>query len=238
MQCLILAGGLGTRVKEYTEDIPKALIPILNRPFLGYQLESLAQNGVDSVVLSIGYKGQMIRDYIESNGAFGMRVDFVDEGGRLRGTGGAIRFAIDQCVMADRFFVIYGDSYLPVDYEPIWRSALASRLPALMTIYRNEGAYDTSNVIYDQETKTILKYTKTPSEEDRKGLKYIDYGLCVLSRAIVQDRITADQVIDVARLYESLSLEGRLAGFEVHERFYEIGSHQGIRDLQDFLKSH
>lgn len=238
MQCLILAGGLGTRVKAYTEEIPKALIPILDRPFLSYQLESLAKNGITSVVLSIGYRGQSIRDFVAKHGAFGMKVDFVDEGNDLLGTGGALRFAIDQGVMEERFFVIYGDSYLPVQYRPIWDGALKSGQPALMTIYKNNGAFDTSNVIYDQKTGSIRKYTKKPTDADRSDLKYIDYGLCIVTRALIQEQVPSGVVFDVANLYERLSLEGRLAGFEIYERFYEIGSHQGIQDLQGYLENH
>ncbi len=229
MQCVILAGGLGTRMRPLTESCPKTLLPVAGRPFAYHQLHRLAAQGITEVVYSIGHQGDHIRRYwAEERPPIPIR--YVDEGEHLLGTAGALRLARNQGVLDKRFFVIYGDSFLPVEFAPVWDAFDASGLPALMTVLRNEGRWDRSNVIYqpgDNPGRVVL-YDKAAAP----GMQYIDYGLSGFRRELFDDVTHSD----LTALFHDLSLQGQLAAFQVHERFYEIGSPAGLRDFEEFLE--
>jgi NDP-sugar pyrophosphorylase family protein len=225
MQCVILAGGLGTRMRPLTETCPKTLLPAGGHAFAYHQLHWLAAQGIDEVVYSIGHHGDMIRRYWSAERAPIRSIRYVDEGQQLRGTAGALRLAHEQGALAESFFVIYGDSFLPVEFPPIWRAFEASPQPALMTVLRNEGRWDRSNVIYQPEQVVLYDKSGVP------GMKYIDYGLSCFRRGLFDDETPPD----LSELFHQLSVTGRLAGFEVHERFYEIGSPAGLRDFENYL---
>ena len=223
----ILAGGLATRLRPITEKIPKSLVPVAGRPFLAHQLEMLHARGIRHAVLCIGYLGEMIqRDF--GSEAFGIKLDYSLDGPKLLGTGGAIKRALP--FLGSEFFVLYGDSYLPVDYAPIADFFHRSGKPGLMTVYRNEGKFDTSNVVFaDGEIKVYDKKNRLPE------MRHIDYGLS-LFKASVFDAYAGDQPFDLAEVMGKLVREKQLAGFEVPERFYEIGSPAGLAELESLLK--
>jgi MurNAc alpha-1-phosphate uridylyltransferase len=232
LQCVVLAGGIGTRMRPRTEEIPKALIPVLDRPFCDWQLELLAGNGIERVLYSVGYKGEMLREHVGDGERFGLSVSYIDEGEELRGTGGALRLALDEGALEDAFFVLYGDSYLPVEMAPIESAFEAGGAPALMTVFRNDGQWDRSNAIY-ADGKVIL-YDKDRPADRVDEMHWIDYGLSVLRRGAVE-RVPAEEVADLAELTRALSREGKLAGYEVTQRFYEAGSPEGLSDLERYL---
>jgi NDP-sugar pyrophosphorylase family protein len=227
MQCVILAGGLATRMRPLTDTCPKTLLPVCGRPFAYHQLQWLATQGVQEVIYCIGHQGDMIRRYWESQSAPVRSIRYVDEGEQLRGTGGALSLAGEQGVLDDSFLVIYGDSFLPVEFAPVWQAFHASGMPALITVLRNEGRWDRSNAIY--ENGRLLLYDKQTDPR----MQYIDFGLSAFRRDLFDHR---PEVFDLAVLLHELSLYGRLAGYEVQQRFYEIGSPQGLRDLEQHLE--
>jgi MurNAc alpha-1-phosphate uridylyltransferase len=227
MQCVILAGGLGTRMRPLTETCPKTLLPARGRPFAWHQLHWLAAQGITEVVYSIGHQGDMIQRYWAEEPSPVPSIRYVDEGEQLRGTAGALRLAREQGVLDERFFVIYGDSFLPAQFGPIWRAFQDSNQPALMTVLRNEGRWDRSNVIY--EPGRVMLYNKAAAP----GMQYIDYGLSCFRRDVFDHPTPSDLAI----VFHDLSLQGRLAGFEVHQRFYEIGSPAGLRDFEQYLEA-
>jgi NDP-sugar pyrophosphorylase family protein len=236
MQCVILAGGRATRMRPLTDQIPKALIPAGGRPFVDHQLGWLAGHGVTDVVLCIGYRGDAIREFFAANdGArHGLRVRFVDEGDDLRGTAGALRLALDEGALAESFLVTYGDSFLPIDFGAVYRAYADAARPALMTVFRNDGRWDASNVIYDGRLVTL--YDKQRRTRPAADFAFIDYGLSVLSRRVITDEVPGGAVADLAGLFHGLSVRGELAGFEVAQRFYEIGSPAGLEDFERWLR--
>lgn len=235
MQCVILAGGLATRMRPLTETIPKALIQAAGRPFVDHQLAWLAGHGVGEVVLSIGYRGDMLRAHVGDGARFGLRVGYVDEGTNLRGTAGALRLAAAEGALAEAFLVTYGDSFLPVDFGAVADAFRASGQPALMTVFANAGRWDTSNVIYGEDR--VQLYDKHHRTRPAADFGYIDYGLLGLTRAVVEAEVPAAGKADLADLLHGLSVRGALAGLEVRERFYEIGSPAGLADFEAWLKS-
>ncbi len=224
----ILSGGLATRLRPLTETIPKALVEIGGEPFLAHQLRLLARWGADRVVLCIGYRGEMIRDFAGDGSAFGVCIDYSSDGPALLGTAGAIRRALP--LLGSSFFVLYGDSYLPCDYRAVERAFRRSGKSGLMTVYRNDGRFDASNVDFANER--ILAYDKRDSTP---AMRYIDYGLGAF-RSDVFAALPDNQFHDLASIYQGLLHRGDLAGFETHERFYEIGSPSGIQELQDYIR--
>jgi MurNAc alpha-1-phosphate uridylyltransferase len=232
MQCLILTGGLGTRMKSYTERVPKALIPVAGTPFLKYQLDYLASQGVDRVLLSIGYKGEMIREYVRRQPKKELIVDVVDEGQQLLGTAGALRLAFQENKLQEDFLILYGDSFLPIDFTPVWRRFKEGPEPALMTVLKNDEQWDQSNACFDGRRVTLYqKGLKTKPPE----MRYIDYGLSAMQRRLVADEIPADAPCDLADIFHRLSVSGRLAGYEANQRFFEIGSPEGLSDFVNYI---
>lgn len=230
--CVILAGGLGTRMRAVTGDLPKILVPVQGHPFAHHQLTWLAGQGVTSVVFCIGYLGGAVRDFVGDGRPWGVAVTYVDEGERLRGTAGALRLALDLSMLPERFFVLYGDSYLPVVLAAVDAAFEGSGLPTLMTVFRNDNRWERSNARYE-EGRVVL-YQKAHPDPAGAGLRYVDYGLSILHRDVVAE-LPKDERRDLADLFHRLSVEGRLAGHEVQERFFEVGSPQGLHDLEHHL---
>lgn len=225
----ILAGGLATRLRPVTETIPKALIEVAGEPFLAHQLRLLRHHGFEHVVLCVGYLGEKIQAFAGDGRAFGLHVEYVYDGPQLLGTAGALRRALP--VLGNAFGVIYGDSYLPCDYRAALAAFRDSGKLGLMSVYRNEGLWDTSNVEFTGGR--ILAYDKA---NRTPAMLYIDYGLGAFQRAAFDD-VPADRPSDLAEVYQGLLRRGELAAWESPERFYEIGSVKGIDDLGEFLKS-
>ena len=121
----ILAGGLATRLRPVTEDTPKALLDVAGKPFVVRQLEYLRQQGIVRVVLCVGYLGEQIRAVVGDGSALGLEVLYSWDGPQLLGTGGALRHALSA--LGEQFMVLYGDSYLPIDFRrwsgATWKAA-------------------------------------------------------------------------------------------------------------------
>ena len=223
----ILAGGLATRLRPITEKIPKVLVPVAGRPFLAHQLELLRQQGITRAVLCLGHLGEMVEREFGDGSAHGVHLDYSFDGTVLLGTGGALQRALPM--LGEKFFVLYGDSYLPIPFTPIAECFERSGRLGLMTVFRNEGKFDISNVVFgDGEIEIYDKKLRLPE------MHHIDYGLS-LFRAEVFARHPADRAFDLADVMRDLVAEQQLAGYEVPERFYEIGSHAGLEELNVLL---
>jgi len=225
----ILAGGLATRLRPITEKIPKSLVPVAGKPFLAHQLELLHSCGIRRAVLCIGYLGEMIQRDFGDGRNFGVKLDYSFDGPKLLGTGGAIKRALSK--LGEEFFVLYGDSYLPLDYTPVAEFFRRSGKSGLMTVYRNEGKYDTSNVVF--RSGEIVVYDK---KNRLPEMRHIDYGLS-LFKSSVFDSYSSGQPFDLAEVMGKLVREKQLVGYEVRERFYEIGSPAGLAELESLLQS-
>jgi NDP-sugar pyrophosphorylase family protein len=226
---VILAGGLATRLRPITEKIPKSLVVVAGKPFLAHQLELLRSRGIRRVVLCVGYLGEMIQRAFGDGAAFGVQLDYSFDGPQLLGTGGAIKRALP--LLGDEFFVLYGDSYLPVEYHPIAEFFRRGGKLGCMTVYRNEGRYDTSNVVF--RAGEIVVYDKKKRVPE---MQYIDYGLSLFKRPVF-DSYPSGRPLDLAEVMVRLVHERQLAGYEVRERFYEIGSPVGLAELESLLQS-
>lgn len=224
----ILAGGLATRLRPLTAAIPKSLVDVAGRPFVVRQLAYLQRQGITRVVLCVGFLGEQIEAAVGDGAAFGLKVDYAWDGPRPRGTGGALRQALP--LLGGRFFVLYGDSFLPIDFRAVERDFVTCGRPALMTVLKNDNRWDASNVLF--RDGCIVRYDKRQPCPD---MAHIDYGLGVLSEAALLG-MPGSEPFDLADLYGRLSAQGALAGHEVFERFYEIGSPAGLAATIDYFR--
>lgn len=227
----ILAGGLATRLRPLTEKIPKALVTVANEPFMAHQLRLLASQGFKKIVICAGYLGEMIEQEFEDGSAFDLEISYVYDGPTLLGTGGAIRKALP--LLGKKFLVLYGDSFLPIQYGEAVTAFVHSRKTALMTVFRNHGNWDASNVHFaDGEIICYDKKNLLPQ------MQHIDYGLGILESEVFAFEFLQNQAaFDLADLYHYLAANRLLAGYEVHQRFYEIGSHSGLEELDNLLRN-
>jgi NDP-sugar pyrophosphorylase family protein len=226
----LLAGGMATRLRPITEKIPKLLVEVAGEPFFSHQIRLLKKNGLTKIVLCVGYLGDMIVQQYGDGSKWGVQIEYAFDGPKLLGTGGALIAALPK--LGDAFYVLYGDSYLPIDYRAVGDFFLRSGKLGLMTVYENHGRYDTSNVWFERgEIRLYDKKNKVPQ------MQHIDYGLGVF-RAAAFDGFPRDAVVDLAEVQKALVARQQLAGFEIKERFYEIGSHEGLNELDRLLRSH
>lgn len=225
----ILAGGLATRLRPATEKIPKALLDVAGEPFLVHQLRLMHSQGFRKIVLCVGYLGEMIEAKIGDGKQLGLQTDYSFDGPTLLGTGGALKRALPK--LGEQFWVVYGDSFMPVDYAAILEAFVQSKKPALMTVFENEERWDASNVWF--EGKKIQRYDK---KQRIPEMHHIDYGISILTAETFAG-FPENAAFDLADLYAGLVLEGQMAAYEVKERFYEIGSAKGLAELDSLLRN-
>jgi len=224
---VILAGGLATRMKPITEKIPKSLIEVKGKPFIIHQLNYLKSQGIQNIVLCIGHLGDMIQSLIGSGESLGLNIKYSLDGDKLLGTGGAIKKSLP--LVTKDFFVLYGDSFLPIHYKSVEEAYFLLKKNALITVVKNNDQWDKSNVEF--ESGKVLEYNK---QHPNQNMHYIDYGLSILNQSIF-DTYHENERFDLSDLYHKLSLHDHLAGFETFERFYEIGSQSGLKETENYL---
>lgn len=233
MQCVILAGGLATRMRPLTEKIPKSLMPVHGKPFIDYQLASLAGQNIKRVTLIIGHLGEQIRTYVGDGGDWNLFVDYVDEGEELRGTGGALRYALDKGALDERFLLTYGDSFLNFGFAEMYAKAEQEQLPVLMMIMENKDRWDRSNVRFEANGRIF--YSKLPDQPS--NLTHIDSGVSVISKSWLSKAVPAGTKYDLADAFHLASQQGLVTGYLETKRFYEIGSPAGLEDFSRLVES-
>jgi NDP-sugar pyrophosphorylase family protein len=225
----LLAGGLATRLRPITQAIPKALVELAGKPFIDHQLALLHRNGIRKVVMCLGYLGEMVEEHLGDGSRLGMELKYSYDGEKLMGTGGAIRRAAH--LLGDVFWIMYGDSYMDINYPAVLADFASRDALGLMTVLRNNNQWDRSNVVF--RGGELIRYDKRTQAAE---MNYIDYGVGLLRREALE-RIPADQPYDLADLYGELSREGQLAGHEVFTRFYEIGTPESLEEARRYLES-
>lgn len=229
LKIIILAGGMATRLYPVTIKTPKSLIEIAGKPFIYYQLNYLKKQGIENIIICIGNLGELIQNYVGNGSAWGLNIEYSHDGPNLIGTGGAIKKALP--LVDENFFVLYGDSYLPIGYKMVEQAFLKSDKMGLMTVYKNNNEWDRSNVIY--KNCVITEYNKINVNPE---MNYIDYGLSVLNKRSFKI-FNNIETFDVSELFGKLAELGQLEGYEVYEIFHEVGSINGISNFNKYLKS-
>jgi len=228
MQMVILAGGLAIRIRPLTLKLPKSMLQIKGRPFLEYQLELLKEYEIKDVLLCVGYKGELIKDHFGDGRKFGVNLSYSFDGDKLLGTAGALKKAYK--LLSENFFLMYGDSYLPYDYQKIEESFKRSNKLSLMVAYKNQNRFDKSNILINEGL--IKLYDKTLQGEN---LEYIDAGLSILKKEVL-NLVPEEEPYDLEELYRTLISEEEMSAFEVKQRFYQIGSFEGLEEFKNLVE--
>ena len=224
----ILSGGLATRLWPITEKVPKSLVPINNIPFIFYQLRRLKAQGVSKVVICVGHLGDIIKNQVGNGERFGLEILYSSDGAKLLGTGGAIKKAID--LLGDTFYIMYGDSFLTIEMSLVESAFMQCKKPALMVVFKNQNKIEPSNV--NMLGSDVIEYNKKFLKPE---MGYIDYGISVVNGGIFNDYPPGEN-FDLGEVFYTLSKSKRLAGLETGERFYEIGSIDGIAETSNYLQ--
>jgi len=227
MQVAILAGGLATRLGGLTREQPKSMVRIWGKPFLEHQIEMLKRNGITDIVLCIGHLGEQIQNYFGDGSKFGVSLSYSRED-RLLGTAGALKKA--EALLDEVFFTLYGDSYLFLDFKAAMSYFLSHDKLALMSVYKNYDRYDRSNTVV--EGNLVKKFSK---KERTPDMVYIEYGANIFRKEVLE-LVPEGKFYGLDDLFPKLIERGELLAYEVKERFYEIGSPQGLRDFEKFAK--
>jgi NDP-sugar pyrophosphorylase family protein len=223
----VLAGGLATRMQPATLTIPKSMLDIAGEPFIAHQLRLFRREGVERVVLCLGYLGEQVEAFVADGGQFGLQAAYSYDGEVLLGTGGALRRALP--LLGEEFLVTYGDSYLDIPFRPVVDAFSTAGASGLMTVFHNAGRWDTSNIEFSNGR--IVDYSKKPTPR----MTYIDFGLAMVSASVLAD-YAEGEAFDLADAYRGLVREDRMAGFEVDRRFYEIGSPSGRAETDTYIR--
>lgn len=230
MQVVILSGGLGTRLKALGLDQPKAMVTVFHMPFVEHQLALLRKQGFTDVLMCTGHLGEQIEGFVGDGSAFGMAVQYSKEDPQsLLGTGGALIHALPK--IADAFLLIYGDSYLPTNFKSMMEWSIRSGYPAVMSVYRNSGRWDKSNTRISGDRVSFYSKKAVPGECD-----YIDYGLSYFKRSVLEAHSGSPLPLDLSVVQEDLCTTRRLGAFVVEERFYEVGTPEGIAELEAYFE--
>ena len=225
----LLAGGLATRLRPITQTIPKALVEVAGKPFIDHQIELLRRNGTRRVVLCLGHLGEQVESHLGDGSRIGMELRYSYDGAKLMGTGGALRRAAH--LLDDVFWVMYGDSYMDIDYRAVLDDFASRKVLGMMTVLRNNNRWDRSNVVF--RDGQLVRYDK---KEQTPEMEYIDYGVALLRKEALE-RIPPDRPYDLAELYAGLVADRQMAGYEVTNRFYEIGTPESLEETRRYLES-
>jgi len=227
MQMAILVGGVATRLRPLTDGVPKSLIRIHGKPFLEYQLDLLRRSGVTDIVLCLGYLGEQIESHFGGGRQFGVSIRYSYDGEQLLGTAGALKKA--ENLLESSFFVMYGDSYLLLDFAAVASYFTASDKLGLMVVYKNYDRYDSSNTVI--EGNLVKRYSK---KEKTPDMIYIDYGASMLMREALE-QVPPGEVYPLEELFAQLIKREELLAYEVSERFYQIGTPDGLEEFRKYI---
>ena len=230
MQAVILAGGLGTRLGPLTRTVPKPMVAVAGRPYLEHQLRELARQAITDVILLTGYLGEQIEEYFGDGGRWNLGLRYRRED-TPQGTGGALRDAAD--LLAESFLLIYGDSYLPIDYTAVLRRLDESGADGVAVVYDNHEDTTVRNNVAVSPDGLVTKYAKGSDDPD---LRYVEAGVLAFRRDVVGLLPPAGPASLEADLYPRLVAEGRLAAFVTGQRFYDIGTPERLALIEQVLR--
>ena len=229
MQAVILAGGKGTRLRPLTTSLPKSMIPIAGKPFLDYEIKLLKRAGIVDFVICVGYKGELIRSHFGDGRSLGVKIRYSDDGDMLLGTAGSLKNA--EALLADGFFITFGDAYPILDYDAAWKLFRSTGKLAMMVVLKNANVYGRSNTVVQNGQVTF--YSK---KESAPAMEYIEFGVTFMNKQALQ-MLTGDYPIDLEMLYRKIIGNNQMAALELKQRIYDIGSPEGLRDFSELVRS-
>ena len=226
---VILAGGLATRLGKLTEKIPKSLIQINSNPFVYWQLKLLKESEFSEVYLLVSHFGNQILDFIGDGSKFDLKVNYIFDGEVSLGTGGAILKNLSK--LPEKFFLLYGDSYLDIDYLKMEKHFLQEESDYLMGVCPKTHQYNfTPNVQFS--SGKVLRYSKVSSTS---SMKHEDFGVSIISKSVFMN-LKGEEYKDLGSIMSVLADQGIITGYLFQEKYYEVGSEIGIELTTKYLR--
>ncbi|KYK22480.1 hypothetical protein AYK24_02070 [Thermoplasmatales archaeon SG8-52-4] len=229
MQMVILCGGLATRLGKYSKNTPKSMIDIEGKPFLEYQIEILKKHSIKDILLCVGHLSDEIRRYFGNGSKFDVNIKYSYDGYKLLGPIGAVKNA--EPLLENIFFIMYGDSYIKVDFQKVYSKFIKHNKLGLMTVFKNYDKYDKSNIAVENDL--VVDYKKS---NRTKEIVYIDYGMSVLRKESL-DYVPKDEFFSTDKFFSNLINIRQLLAFEVKNRFYHIGNPDSLEEFRSFIRS-
>lgn len=231
-QVVILAGGLGTRLRPITEKIPKPMVAVAEQPFLHWQIQELKRQGYTRILLLIAYLGEKILEHFGDGREWGVEVHYCKEPEPL-GTGGALLFA--RHLLDEEFFILNGDSFLRLDMDAMARQFAQATKPceAMLAVYDNRLATPVPNNLKISNDR-VMDYQKAAGVE--KGFTHVDAGVYLLKRKHIFDGHR--QKFQLEELWPALIAENSLLTFNVSERFYDIGTPERLKEFEEKIRDY
>ena len=228
MQIVVLCGGKATRLYPLTKKIPKSMIRFEGKPFLEQQLDLLKKNRIFDIVLCVGYKAEQIKKYFGDGKNFGVEIKYSSDKKKLLGTGGALKKA--ENLLEDSFLVMWGDSYLPFNFQKAIKFFKKSNKSGMLIVFKNLNKYEPSNV--EVKNNLVKSYSK---KRKTKKMKYIDYGISIYRKEVLK-HLPKNQICDLTKLQQALIKKRQLLAYPAEKRFYQIGSPDGLEELKNYIK--
>ena len=226
-QAVILAGGRGTRLRPITNTRPKPMVEFHGRPFLEYLIEMLREQGFKNVLLLLGYLPEVIIDYFGDGRRWGIKIDYSVSGpddltaSRVR----LARSKIEPC-----FLLMYCDNYWPMQIDGMWEQYVASKMPAMITVYSNKDNYSRDSVRIGANNKVVV----FDRSRTIPGLKGVEISYAILDKSVLELLPEQDELFEVA-IYPELVKLRQLAAYVSDHRYYSVGSHERLLLTKAFL---
>jgi len=224
MQIAIICGGLATRLGELSKTIPKSMILVAGKPFLEYQIENIKRHGIKDIVLCVGHLSEKIQSYFKDGSEFGVNIKYSYDGDKLLGPIGAIKNA--EKMLKDEFFIMYGDSYISVDFQKVFSYYKENKKLALMVVFQNKDKYDKSNLKVNNNL--VISHGE-------KDADYIDYGTSILNKKTL-DFLEEDKFYSTGDFFKILIRKQELLAYEAKRRFYHIGNPEALEEIREHIK--
>lgn len=228
MQAVILAGGLGTRLKPFTDNMPKPMMPILGKPFLEYLINQLKSAEIEDILILLGYLPEKVVDYFGSGEKWGVRITYditpVDFD-----TGARIDAAKDK--LENTFLLMYCDNFCPIDIKRAMKQFESSQAEVQITAYSNRFHYTKNNLIVEKNNQVSLYDKKRQSE----NLNAVDIGYAFVKKnvlsSLVSENVNFEQCI-----YPKLAEKGKLYVYMTEHRYVSIGSYERVDSANLFFQ--
>jgi len=235
IQTVILAGGAGTRLRPLTKNIPKPMALVAGRPFLEYQIEMLRENGLTSLLFLIGYRGEQISSHFGDGKDFGVRITYSQEPEPL-GSGGALKLAYQK--LESSFLLLYGDSYLSLDYRDFIQGFVDSKKKAAVGAYHYRDAGDRGDDarhnLCINKNGVVLRFAQNSDDED---LNYVESGVMALKKEVI-DLLPGKHANSLGEvLFPALIEQGDVVAYITDKRFYDIGTPARITRAEQYFNA-
>lgn len=227
-QAVILAGGMGVRLKPLTDSVPKPMVKINQKPFLEYLITHLREQGFKKILLLLGYLPEVVQNYFGDGSSFGVEIQYsVSEVDNETGK----RLKLAENFLEENFLLLYSDNYWPISFQKMWELFVSKDVLAQITVYSNKDNYSKNNV-YVTTDGIVAKYDKSRSSAQLNG---VEIGFAFVKKEVLS--MLPDKNVNFeGYIFPILIEQKKLAAFVTDHRYYSVGSHERLKTTELFLQ--